>query len=305
MHMSKKKRASANSAISRQKRAIKQKRGLGRGREYQAFIQVRKHDFGSHGRSHIWRSPLDLYVSHHLLSDLERFTILQAAAAGAECRAQYPLIRDGVEDEFSLRAFKAGSMSIAKDLGIKHPHLGGDEEKILTTDLLLRFRPNNYIAIYVKNHDQLPVRGSRGWDLLRIERTYWRRRSVMFLIVTDKTVKINAVIHWLDWASSFKLTDYWAGVLPDEEKVYGVVNMILATDSRRSMYDRLSELDLPLEEAVTFLKFCLWTGELKVDYLRAPQADLAWPWVLAPKRSRSVPSLIVLPELRRLMRTDE
>ena len=63
-----------NPALERQRRAERQQRGTQHGEDYRAYIQVRRGDFSSRGRSHYVLSAL-MDRHHDLLSDLELHTL--------------------------------------------------------------------------------------------------------------------------------------------------------------------------------------------------------------------------------------
>lgn len=67
-----KRRANPRDPIRIQQRALEQARGLGVGSDYEPFIQIERHGFSSHGRSHVWSDPLNTSIVGHVLSDLER-----------------------------------------------------------------------------------------------------------------------------------------------------------------------------------------------------------------------------------------
>lgn len=171
-------------------------RGTGRGADYQPWHQVTRDDPGSRGRSHLinWRFGR----LHHLLSDQElvAFGFASMLPGVVDLREQFPLAHD--EHPPELAAYQVdrhgltmpGTLQIAEDLGHKHPWVrkGEDDEPwVMTTDLLLtlfnRMGRSELLAISVKHADELSDK--RTLELLRIEREYWRRQDVYWLLLNS------------------------------------------------------------------------------------------------------------------------
>lgn len=296
------KRASPYSSDQRQKRAVEQKRGQGIGRDYSAFIQVRRFDFSSHGRSHIWMDPFRPGVDHDLLSDVERFTLLQALASGAVLRAQFPLCTKGIEEEFAHLGSEAGTLSIAAALGIKHPMIKAGMPRVMTTDLLLKFPNGTYVAVYVKDRKKMSQKSQRREELELLERIYWKKRKAKFITATEDDVKVNSVIAWLDWAQTCRAPEITLDDATAFMQAQQFAQEILRTDERATIRDRIFSLGLTLEAGCAILKFCIWMQILKVDYHALPWPDLSRRWTLGKGNASQIPSLILIPEFVAAMR---
>lgn len=170
---------------------IEQGRGTGSGDHYQPWHQVTRSDPSSRGRSHLVNSGLARL--HHFLSDLElvQFTFATMLPGVVDLQEQFSL---SLEDEFDagcmhqVLPFRPGTLAIARELGFIHPMLRKDDEVqswIMTTDLLLTFAAGSAdrrLAVSVKPKGGFGRR--RQQELLAIEREYWLRRGVPWLLVT-------------------------------------------------------------------------------------------------------------------------
>jgi hypothetical protein len=188
------------SNLARQMRALKEGRGLGRGKNYTAFIQIRRHDFASRGRSHYWRSAI-MNRNHDLLSDLERNALLYCQLLNPhDIREQYPLALRGVEYEFEADYPDAqGTLDVANSLGFRHPRISADEPRIMTTDLLVSTRSDQDLAIYVKYTKDLA--NTRKKELYAIEKAYWQQRGVRPVVFTEQDVQDKVIGNLLMFAS--------------------------------------------------------------------------------------------------------
>lgn len=188
-------------------------RGSGTGATYQPWHQVTRSDPGSRGRSHLinWRFGR----LHHLLSDQEllAFGFASMWPGLLDLREQFPLEHD--EHVVELAAYRAdqitrltpGTTEIANDLGLKHPVLrsgGVALPWVMSTDLLLTYAAANgrteLLAVSVKHDDELKVPRTR--ELLAIEREYWRRQDVYWLLISpslytrDVAASVLAGLPW-------------------------------------------------------------------------------------------------------------
>lgn len=188
-------------------------RGTGTGADYQPWHQVTRDDPGSRGRSHLinWRFGR----LHHLLSDLElvAFGFASMLPGVVDVREQFPLARDDHLPELApyqvarLGQSAPGTLQIADDLGHRHPVVrkGDDEEVwVMTTDLVLtltnRLGRTELLAISIKSADELA--NERKLQLLRIEREYWRRQDVYWLLLTSSLYSApvaNAIRIGMPW----------------------------------------------------------------------------------------------------------
>ncbi|WP_158035445.1 PDDEXK family nuclease [Herbaspirillum camelliae] len=273
-------RASPRSPQQRQKRALSQNRGLGDGEAYQSFIRVERSDFSSRGLSTIWLDPLNPKLVSHLLSDLERYVLLHLAAVGATLKSQYPLWRAGVEPEF-LRICASpdeGTVRIAKELGFKHPVVGG-ETMVLTVDLLAVLPGGQFLAIYAKYEKDLPAQGTRGYELYLIAKEYWRRRSTEMLVLTERGAKIDLVLTWLEWASSIR----GMYVVGSASQLLALVDrLVCQTDSELSMNSRFEFFSESSNEIVHALKYAIWVGRVFIEWPNKADLTLCWDIRFSP-----------------------
>lgn len=191
-------------------------RGLGIKGDYAPWHQVSRDDPGSRGRSHQvnWRYSRLL----HLLSDHEKviFAFISMLSGLLDVREQLPLAQEkhvGDLDPYqwppSQIATQPGTLEIAADLGLKHPRVNGDGAStpwVMTTDFVVTLSmPNmrpSLLAISVKSGDEIEDR--RTHELLKIEREYWCRQDVPWLLVNESTYASDLkdtmldAIHWAD-----------------------------------------------------------------------------------------------------------
>ena len=260
-------------------------RGTGTLSNYRPWHQVTRGDPGSRGRSHLalWSKT---GRAHHYLSDIEHdvFAFASMLRAVSDIREQFPLSLD--EHPVELATYmgqyehdvSAGTMAIAEEMAIKHPYLTKEGKKtpwILTTDLLLTLEQTppqfQLLAVSVKSDDDLKI--GRKRQLLQIERAYWERQSIEWLLITpslyDKRVSMT-VRRALPWGRP-KLSE---DVVPSE--------YIQACVSQASYFDQRSltacinqlsnSLHVPVEFAQRIFWQSVWEGRLTVDLSRS-----AWP----------------------------
>jgi hypothetical protein len=161
---------------------------------YTAWHQVTRGDPASLGRSHIYTFRGRQY---DLLSDGEAvalFFAVQYVGPNDDLREQYPLALTRsphdihAYDVNNELAWQPGTIEIAEELGILHPSVNGEgrsEPWVFSTDLLLMQVNADGVpglcAISVK--PDLP-QSRRATELLKIEREYWIRRAVPWLLIT-------------------------------------------------------------------------------------------------------------------------
>jgi len=169
-------------------------RGTGTGTDYKPWHQVTRDDPSSRGRSHLlnWRFGR----LHHLLSDLELvvFAFASMLPGVMDLREQFPLSHD--EHPRELATYDArvsgevlGTRQIAEDLGYRHPlaRAGKDASPwVMTTDVLLTIRNQagqpELLAVSAKFSEEVAAKRTR--QLLQIEREYWQRQGVSWLLLT-------------------------------------------------------------------------------------------------------------------------
>lgn len=128
----------------------------------------------------------------HLYSRGERqlFVLLEAMPNVIDIKEQFPLPLNETLD-------------LASELNIKHPgaykerfeHDGIIPAKTMTSDLVVTFRlPNNeekivvYSFKYQESLDYLanPRTAKRTWDKLKLEREYWQREEIEWVLMTEQ-----------------------------------------------------------------------------------------------------------------------
>lgn len=169
-------------------------RGTGTGADYQPWHQVTRDDPSSRGRSHLlnWRFGR----LHHLLSDLELvvFAFASMLPGVVDLREQFPLyhsehLRELATYDARVSGEVPGTRQIADELGYRHPLARAGNVAspwVMTTDVLLTLRnlagQIELLAVSAKFSEELIAKRTR--QLLEIEREYWRRQSVSWLLLT-------------------------------------------------------------------------------------------------------------------------
>lgn len=255
-----------------QERAERERRGTGRGDEYRSYIQVRRGDLASTGRSHY--VPSIFANRHHdLLSDLELHVLWHLQQLDpAEIREGMPLLLDGVEPEFDWTELTVGTLHIAKALGIPHPMIRAGQPFRMTTDFLVSLRGGSHIAVHVKYWRDLTDR--RNIELRRIEEDYWRRRNVDFQVITEEDLDRTAVGNLAMFSSVDRAE---AGVISRQWLL------------ELAALARLESMDAALEQmsvnhghqysvGVNRVKFAVLKGHLRMDLTRRVlRWDEVWP----------------------------
>lgn len=160
--------------------------GYGQGElsEYKPFFHVR--DVPSQGRSAI-DLGLKTARSHHYLSDIEyAFHVL----------AEYAINVTDIREQYALLPWKE-TQQIAEELGIRHPTYPKTTTPIVvTTDIVLTVKHSEYqtIAVSVKMSNDIALENKsakRTLEKLLIEKKYWERRSIPWLLCTEKNIPMN------------------------------------------------------------------------------------------------------------------
>lgn len=252
-------------------------RGTGTGADYQPWHQVTRSDPGSRGRSHLinWRFGR----LHHLLSDQEMVAFAFASMLPnlVDLREQYPLAHEALEPEIAAYQLSSdveaadGTLQIAKDLGHKHPVLRKDSVVapwVMTTDLVLTLKNSvgryELLAISVKHDSEL--NNPRTLELLRIEREYWLRQDVYWLLLSPSLYSAavaNTVRIGMPWAvdvstTSAEILDALAVVVANSPGL--ALNPILVRVSR--------ELSIAKSDALYGFWQAVWSARVPLDMSR-------------------------------------
>lgn len=191
-------------------RRLREGRGKGEGSDYKPYLSIR--DVPSIGRSH---RDIDLSGGRttHYLSDLEyRFAAIACWLLPVrDLREQYPL---------PLEETRA----IATACG--YPHTRDPrtkEDDVATTDILLTLETpdgSRDLACSIKHSQELG--GARTLEKLEIERRWWTRRGVPWVLVTEQEISqpladnILNLRHYYRVDDRLSLTDEILAVLIDE-----------------------------------------------------------------------------------------
>jgi hypothetical protein len=261
----------------------RQGRGTGTYAEYRPWHGVSRGDPASLGRSHLlnWRGRL-----RELLSDGELGQQLFASMVPnlEDSLEQYKLSTEA--SPHLLAAYGIGSDSklfpgtveLAKALGIKHPQVHGDGAVELwraSTDLVLVRRPpsepHDALALAFKPADWRPTR--REWELLRLEREFWVRRNVLWLLITPALYDERVVL-------TLRRTGCWAldADVPDDVRRWAAATARECPfDGLTRVLERVAIHTGSMESAQRAIWQAAWRGDLPVDLRRGwrPHAPLA------------------------------
>lgn len=285
-------------------------RGQGFGKEYRPWLQVTRQDHASIGQSHILPDPF-IGRQHHLLSNLERAVCVLSMAQPCitDIREQFPmwpfphpsplhelLAAQGQTLSSDICSDSDGTLALAKQLSIQHARfIGLNVPYIYTTDQLLTVenpgRPRFLVALSMKYWSDL--RGStppqkpkgkkhkqarrRKFQKLRLEREYWRRLGVPWLLVTDRLVHQQAYRN-LEWALSGAIQR-----IRDEDVM--LLKRFLAAwqviEWRGRCIDQMrviaQALQVNTDTAIRLLKFAILRALIPVDLTRPVHLQLPFP----------------------------
>ena len=252
-------------------RFLREGRGNGTHEDYIPWHRVSRGDPSSRGRSHLllWRSRL-----RELLSDGE---------LGAQLFAtMLPDLDDSLEQfllsiEDSAHPIAAygencgsavfpGTERLASELGIRHPRVTGNGSSAkwrATTDLLLVFKqaglPRSMLAVAFKPIDWGGK--ARERELLRLEREYWVRRQVPWLLVTP-TLYDQRTVLTLRRVSCWGLAE---DVAAADVALAAQIAEAQVSSSLTQVLHQIAERVGTLEVAQRALWRSVWSGRLRVD----------------------------------------
>lgn len=246
--------------LERQRRASREERGTGHAEAYAPWIQIRRNDFPSMGRSHFQPSA---FMNRHVevLSDLELSVYLHLQMlCPRDVREQFPLAAKSIEPEFE-RAYPdaQGSYEIAKKLGVKHPMFSLLETRVMSTDFLVTLRAGEKVAVHVKYAADLVA--PRKVELRNIEAEYWRQRGVRFEVLTEESINRTQLgnLHMLN---SFRrenvgeVSELWL------KRLIGLASFLPMNKVIARMH---SDLGIPLSVLADRVKFVVATGLVEMD----------------------------------------
>lgn len=253
-------------------------RGTGTGSDYQPWHQVTRSDPGSRGRSHLinWRFGR----LHHLLSDQEMVAFAFASMLPnlVDLREQYPLAHEVGEPEIAAYQSSAnvlaaqGTLQISEDLGHKHPVVRKDGVValwVMTTDLVLTLKNPagrcKLLAISVKLDSELS--NPRTIELLRIEREYWLRQDVFWLLLSPSLYSDSV-------ANTIRIGMPWAvDVSPVSSEILDALAVTLPSPGGMTLSSIIAHVTqvLPVAKAKALYVFwqAVWTGRVPLDMSRS------------------------------------
>lgn len=265
---------------------LKSGRGQGFGKDYRPFLQITRQDHASHGHSHIIPNQF-IGRQHHLLSDLERKTgvLNLAQSVVKDFREQYPQWpcfhesplaslygHLGLNWSGAHPANSEGTLAIAKSMSVRHANFVGLQiPYVYSTDQLLTLqikgRPPTLAAICVKYRSELRPKKVRAkmFRKLRLEREYWRRLGIPWLLVTER--EINAQVYQnLEWALSGVIQRIQPGDL-------ALLNRFVLAFGGAEWGGRCLDqmelvskaLDINLCTTIRMLKLAIWRALIPVD----------------------------------------
>lgn len=250
-------------------------RGTGTYEEYIPWHRVSRSDPSSRGRSHLlkWNQR-----QRELLSDLEQVAFLFGTMHPdvIDIREQFPLSTEfGFHELNKYRGghsveYLPGTIEICKEIGVKHPMLNGKKGErghwVMTTDILMTLKNVagvlSLLAVSVKPVP--PRKGSRSWKLLNIEREYWNKRGVRWLLIT--TQEYDPVV-----ADALKCTFSWALGQPFDQAVLDwLIDQKHRLDGRSltSILRYAAAEGKEREDTKIALWHGIWTGQLTFDLRR-------------------------------------
>ncbi|MDM0077030.1 TnsA endonuclease N-terminal domain-containing protein [Variovorax sp. J2P1-59] len=255
-------------------RFARERRGEGTYANYVPYHKVARGDPSSSGRSNLlmFRNRL-----RHLLSDGELGQQYFAAMLPGldDCVEQFKLTLEpsahplAAYSEHDALTLYPGTLALAAELGMKHPWVYGDGQNApwkASTDLVLVFRrqalPREMLALSFKPN---------GWSLhertialLRLEREYWVRRGVKWLLITPEIFDKRVAL-------TMRRTAAWALTDPASEEQRAVATQLGCRLNGYLLQEVLQELQQHLgsmEVAQLALWQSVWRGDLPLDLSR-------------------------------------
>lgn len=234
--------------------------GQGELKNYKPFFHVR--DVPSQGRSAI-DLGLKTGRSHHYLSDLEY---------GCHVVAEYANNVSDIREQYALLPWEE-TQQIAQELGIKHPTYPGSSTPIVvTTDIVLTMADspqNPTVAVSVKMSSEIEIgnkTAKRTLEKLLIEKKYWERRAVPWILCTEKNLPLNRAYNLDFFRNTMQRAelDHLNKHLPDFVIQFGET-----WKPDLSLTQLLGELALAFNistsDAFTLLGRAIWMRLIKVD----------------------------------------
>lgn len=249
----------------------KNRRGCGIYSSYMAWHQVTRGDPSSRGLSHIQRLN-ERQVD--LLSNGELVCLYFASMLPdlIDVREQFPLSlhisrHELYQYDSNVCEDFPGTVDLAKELGVKHPmtHGGGESTNwIISTDLLLTLDESGskkMLAISVKALEKLT---NRKHELLSIERAYWQKRHVEWILITPSEFDQRVALRLRDtapWGLGIK-SSY------DELKMASEVSFEMQGQPLQNVLSKLTLRLYSHEVAQRAFWQGVWSGKILLDLRR-------------------------------------
>jgi hypothetical protein len=253
--------------------------GQGEGATFRPYFHVR--DVPSQGRS-----AIDLGIKtgrlHHYLSDIEYAYFLLA---------EFSLFVRTIREQYALLPWDE-TLKIALSYGIAHPlYQSSRVPRVLTSDLVLTMTPPispPYVVISCKCQSDLnPANpeSSRTLEKLLLEKVYWSRRPVRWILGTDDALPINKVQN-LDFFRPTVQSRERDGLNPLLPQFTSYFNDIWSDDRSLNEILRRTARHFRIEmiEAFTLLGRAIWQHKIPVDLDAAPLSHEE-PIPLAPNET--------------------
>jgi hypothetical protein len=164
--------------------------GQGDGATYKPFKFVR--DIASEGLSNTVKSPITGRIHHYITRQEYNVHLL----------AEYSPSIIEIRERFALLPWEE-TQAIACKLGIRHPkYPGTSTPAVITTDLLLTKKHSDGIELIAVSAMLTKHMTPQTLEKLLIERLYWNRRGVSWLLATEKNIpKLRAEnLHFFELA---------------------------------------------------------------------------------------------------------
>ncbi|TDU23288.1 TnsA endonuclease-like protein [Panacagrimonas perspica] len=248
----------------------RQGRGQGVFGEFSSWHQVTRGDPSSRGRSHI--TFLDKR-GRDTLSDLEWTLIFFALLINPlDLRTQYPLeLRKSKHElcryrsDWSANSFP-GFLDLAEELKIRTAKVHGEgksEDWVPSTDLLLTLGtlPNTLSLLAISGKYQSDTTSKRKRELLGLERDYWIRRRVEWLLITETLYSGRVALmlrNSFGWAIDTPVTK-------EERELAASIALGLAGRSRTYIINSIAESVGDNELAQRLFWQSIWFGPLCID----------------------------------------
>lgn len=232
--------------------------GQGDAAAYRPFMYIR--DVPSSGASNTLKSRTTGRI-HHYLSRLE---------LRAHVLAEYSSNILDIREQFALLPWEE-TQSIASSLGISHPKYPGTHvPTVLTTDLLLSMRRadgTELVAVSIKHSKNL---SPRALEKLLLERTYWNRRGIRWVLETERTMPAVRASNLLFFETA--LNDSWEDettVSPEQFNIAFEKNHHPESDYNSILKSACALTNLDTNTGHALLGRAIWDKRSRIDIDRS------------------------------------